>query len=381
MEIKTITCHNVYNYGASLQAYALQHFLETKGHHVEIIDFLPAYFQRRYNLHYISPTNKYYKICKLHPFLTYALNFVKSRSVDKTWGRKKSFNNFTNRFLSLTKNTYETSIALKNNPPKADAYVAGSDQIWNTDMDNGKEPAYYLDFGSKETKRISYAASFGISKIDPDLKNFIKQNLKNFDAISVREQTGINILQDLEIIGELVLDPVFLLDKTKWNQLALSAKKYPKIKENNFILVYDFMNDDRIKQMAHKIKTEKNLPIVSINDYTPMDYADININNAGPLEFLNLINNANVIISSSFHATAFSIILEKEFYVYPLKGQNNSSRMTDLLNRLEIIERFNSQRTQDILDYTKIKIRLDKYIQESKSFLSINLNNDIQHNI
>lgn len=377
MEIKTITCHNVYNYGASLQAYALQHFLKKEGHHIEIIDFLPVYFQRRYNLHYISPASKYYKICKLHPFLTYALNFVKSRSVDKTWGRKKSFNNFTNRFLSLTKNRYETSIALKNNPPKADVYVAGSDQIWNTDMNNGKEPAYYLDFGSEKTKRISYAASFGISKIDPKLKNFVKLNLKNFDAISVREQTGINILQDLDISAKLVLDPVFLLDKTEWQQLTLSAKKYPKIKKHEFILVYDFMNDDRIKQMAYNIKNEKNLPIVSINDYTPMDYADININNAGPLEFLDLINKASVVISSSFHATAFSIILEKEFYVYPLKGQNNSSRMTDLLNRLEIIERFNSQNTQDILDYTKIGIKLDEHIQESKSFLKCNLNNNI----
>lgn len=377
MEIKTITCHNAYNYGASLQAYALQHFLQSLGHNVQIIDFLPYYFQTRYNLHYISPTSKYYKICHLHPFLTYSLNFIKSKYLDKTWGRKRNFDNFTKQFLTLTENRYETSIVLKENPPQADIYIAGSDQIWNTDMNNGKEPAYYLDFGDSKSKRISYAASFGISKIESNIKEFVRQNLYKFDSISVREQTGIKILQELGIKGELVLDPVFLLNKQEWQKLSQASLKYANIKNNHYILVYDFTNDERTKQMAYKIKAETNLPIVSINDYTPMDYADININNAGPLEFINLINNASTIVSNSFHATAFSIILEKEFYVYPLKGQNNSSRMTDLLNILEIIDRFNTQNPQKKLEYNRIKTILDKHIQESKSFLKYNLNNEI----
>lgn len=380
MEIKTITCHNVYNYGASLQAYALQHFLQSLGHDVQIIDFLPYYFQRRYNLHYISPTSKYYKICRLHPFLTYTFNLIKLKYMNTTWGRKKMFDEFTKHFLSLTKNRYETSLALKENPPLADIYIAGSDQIWNTDLNNGKEPAYYLDFGNPNIKRISYAASFGISKVNPNLTEFIKNSLNKIDAISVREQTGIKILQELGIEGELVLDPVFLLEKEEWKKLSQSSLKYPNIKDGHYILVYDFMNDDRIKQMAYKIKSESNLPIVSINDYTPMDYADININNAGPLEFLDLINRANVVISSSFHATAFSIIFEKEFYVYPLKGQNNSSRMTDLLIKLDINERFNSQEIQKRLKYKNIKDILGKYTTMSKFFLETNTISNLPSN-
>lgn len=373
MEIKTITCHNVYNYGASLQAYALQHFLQSLGHNVQIIDFLPYYHQSRYNFRYISPTSKYYKICQQYPILTYAYNLLRAKYILQTWGRKKHFDNFTKHYLSLTEKRYQTSIELQNNFPKADIYIAGSDQIWNTDMDNGKEPAYFLDFGSNDTQRISYAASFGVSQIDPNLKEFMKRKLNKFNAISVREQTGVNILQKLNIKGELVLDPVFLLSKKEWQKLSTYSQTYSNIKDNGFILVYDFMGDERIEQMAYKIKGKKNLPIVSINDFHPQKYADININNAGPLEFISLINKANIVISSSFHATAFSIILEKEFYVYPLKGQNNSSRMTDLLNELGISNRFYATDLKEKLEYNKITMILNEKIADSKNFLKSNI--------
>ena len=125
--------------------------------------------------------------------------------------------------------------------------------------------------------------------------------------------------------------------------------------------------------MAYKIKGKKNLPIVSINDFHPQKYADININNAGPLEFISLINKANIVISSSFHATAFSIILEKEFYVYPLKGQNNSSRMTDLLNELGISNRFYATDLKEKLEYNKITMILNEKIADSKNFLKSNI--------
>lgn len=373
MEIKTITCHNVYNYGASLQAYALQHFLQSQGHNVQIIDFLPYYHQDRYNFKYISPTSKYYEICQQFPILTYAYNLLRAKYILQTWGRKKHFDNFTKHYLFLTEKRYQTSTELQNNFPKADIYIAGSDQIWNTDMDNGKEPAYFLDFGSNDTQRISYAASFGVSQINPNLKEFIKKKLDRFNAISVREQTGVNILQELGIKGELVLDPVFLLSKKEWQKLSAHSQTYSNIKDNGFILVYDFMGDERIEQMAYKIKEKNSLPIVSINDFQPKKYADININNAGPLEFISLINKANIVISSSFHATAFSIILEKEFYVYPLKGQNNSSRMTDLLNELGINNRFYATDLKDKLEYNKIIMILNEKITDSKNFLKSNI--------
>lgn len=118
----------------------------------------------------------------------------------KTWGHKRAFDNFTVTYLPLTQR-FETSEELKQNPSVADIYVAGSDQIWNTGSMNGRTPGYYLDFGS--AKKISYAASFAVSKFEDEWKPFVKQMLSHFDHFSVREKTGLKILQDLGIEDEV----------------------------------------------------------------------------------------------------------------------------------------------------------------------------------
>lgn len=226
-------------------------------------------------------------------------------------------------------------------PPLADLYIAGSDQIWNSNYNNGRDPAFYLDFGSINIKRASYAASFAINAIQEDRKPFVKNQLKKFDYISVRERTGLEILRNLGINDAfLVNDPVFLLDKEKWLHLLNHSRKY-KLPCEDFILLYDFVGDERIEKFVKVLSVEKNLKIVSVNDFEKRKYADINISNAGPLEFLNLIRCASCIVSNSFHATAFSVILEREFYVFSLQGHDNSTRMSDFLATIHLKERFN----------------------------------------
>lgn len=367
MNIKTITCHNVYNYGASLQAYALQHYLETLGHSVEIIDFQPWFHQDRYNPLFVGPRGKLHKVCGLCPPLKYILAPLRNRGMRKTWGRKKTFDIFSKAYLHLT-NRYNTSKELKSNPPKADIYIAGSDQIWNTDSNNGREPGYYLDFG--DAKKISYAASFAVNSINDEWKPFVKKELSQFDHISVREKTGLNILEDLGIHNGLqVLDPVFLLDKVEWENLAIKSKKYG-LKDNGYILIYDFLNDERISNFTDKIKKQTGLHSVSVNDFDSLPYADININDAGPLEFLSLIRHAAVVVCSSFHATAFSLIFNKPFYVYPLKNQNNSSRMEDLLRTFNLYDRFMPKEIIPDINYNNIEDLIKKEIRRSKTILN-----------
>ncbi len=369
MKIKTITCHNVYNYGASLQAYALQHFLEEQGHDVEIIDFQPYFHQDRYNLFYIGKGYKYYNISAKYPFLKPFIAMISNRKMFQTYGRKKFFDKFTNTFLHLTTHRYETTEELRKIPPTADIYIAGSDQIWNTNCENGLEPAYYLDFGQQSIKRISYAASFAISEIQPEYKSFVSNQLQKFDKISVREQTGLDILTTLGISdGHRVLDPVFLLTSEEWTILTKNAHTH-KLKSNKFIVVYDFLGDEKIAKLSKTLKNNFNLPIVSVNDACSRNYADININDAGPLEFLWLIKNAHTVIASSFHATAFSIIFNKDFYIYPLKGQSSSSRMIDLLGMLGLSERFLSEKPLNSIDYSNVNRLIENEIYNSKSFL------------
>lgn len=364
MIIKTITCHNVYNYGASLQAYALQHYLETLGNDVEIIDFQPWFLRKRYNL-WESEYGKFGKLCKFCPlFRIFAP--IRNRLKFKTWGRKAKFQAFTNDYLQLTQR-YNTSDELRANPPQADLYVAGSDQIWNTELPNGKEPAYFLDFGT--AKKISYAASFGVSTIDKQYRSFVKQELGNFDHITVREKTALDILQNLGFYDAAqVVDPVFLLNAEQWLELGSKAVDY-QLPKNKYIMVYDFFGDERIAEFTAKLKKETGYEIVSLNDYSPRTYVDYNINDAGPLEFISLMANAGIVVSSSFHGSVFSLIFQKQFYVYSLKGSGSSSRMADLMNSLGISEHYNAEKIMPNIDYSMTNDKLKNQIEESKKLL------------
>ena len=166
MKINTITCQHVYNYGATLQAFALQDYLESLGHNVEIIDFrLPTH--TRYELFTPYPKGRAYELVCKFPLLRYIITPYRNRRMLKTWGRKRNFDRFDKEYLHLSSHTYKSLDKLQQDTFDADLFIAGSDQIWNTDMENGSNGAYFLDFGSEKTKRISYAASFGISEM-PD---------------------------------------------------------------------------------------------------------------------------------------------------------------------------------------------------------------------
>ena len=166
MKIATITCHNVYNYGASLQAYALQRYLSQEGHDVEIIDYKPYYLNSRYNWRHIPAESR------LYPYKDYVGTqciyfLLKNRKIYKTIGRKRKFDDFRQKFLTLTDNTYTSAEELRATPPQADLYIAGSDQIWNPKIfpDGRFDPVFFGAFSHK--RKIAYAPSFGIPRI-PD---------------------------------------------------------------------------------------------------------------------------------------------------------------------------------------------------------------------
>lgn len=375
MKIKTITCHHVYNYGASLQAYALQHYLETLGHEVEIIDFNPWFHCDRYNPFWISrnAVGKAASVIKLLPFLKYVwcpLNAYR-HGMFKTWGRKATFDAFEKEYYNLTYVKYFSSEELKKNPPHADVYVAGSDQIWNTYSNNGKEPGYYLDFGDDKVKRISYAASLATNEIADGWSDFVKERVEQFEAVSVRENTGLKILESVGIKDIcVVLDPVFLLQKEEWCLLASKGNLYG-LHPNDYLLVYDFLgNDSNLIMFVKNYAAFHGLKIVSVNDFAEREYADFNINTAGPLEFLNLIRNAACVVASSFHATAFSVIFEKEFYTFGLVGHNNSSRMQDFLSNIGLLNRMNPKKESDeMIVYQDIAVNLANRKNDSYDFI------------
>lgn len=363
MKIKTITCHDVYNYGASLQAFALQTYLTKIGYEVEIIDYLPDYISGRYKFFHILPTSRLYKYAKKNKLFYFLCCLYQIRRKYSTYGRKKVFDLFKREYLHCTK-LYRNYEELKANPPEADAYVVGSDQVWSCTSVIGMDPAFYLDFGSSTTKRISYAASFGQSELKNENKEFVETELKKFDLISVREKTGLDILNSLNIAGVNVVDPVFLLTKDEWSHIVNSKR----IVKDSYILVYDLYHaDTKMKEAVCSLAKRNNLRIVSINSRSRLAYADVNISNAGPIEFLNLMQYCSYCCSDSFHATAFSVIFCKPFFVF--NRHDNVSRIKDFLEVINMTQCLNPVNYNTLFDYQMINQKLNVEITISKKYI------------
>ena len=247
--------------------------------------------------------------------------------------RHKVFSEFSKKYIPLTK-VYYSIDELRNDPPKADMYLAGSDQIWNPTFKNGTDPAYYLDFGSKNVLRKSFAASFAVSCIeDVQKKSWIKDHLKRFDKITVREQSALKILKDMGYEGELQDDPVFMLNKEEWNRVLDLDESWKElgIKDEKYVLIYDFFLSDEIKSAALEYKKRNNCKIFSVC-HKNLSYADKNFIYATPIDFVNLIKHASCVISNSFHGTCFAMIYNVPYTVVN-RPDGLNVRMQDLLER------------------------------------------------
>ena len=364
-KVLTLTTYDVYNYGASLQAYALQQYIMKYGCDSELINYQPEYLTRKYDYHWVNPESKLsrYSITRV---IYRCLKYIQRQT---TMGRKRAFDSFHQEFLVQGKR-YRTHQELCDNPPKADVYIVGSDQIWNTFYETGQDGAFYLDF-VKEGLKASYAASFSYTEISKDWKEKIAVWLKKFDKIAVREYHGLDILKDINIEGQWVLDPVFLLPIEQWKTVMAPFEKKEK-----YLLVYDFENNADIKRFCLQYAKEKDLKIYSINDTYPCRYADRNFSSAGPREFLSLIYNCDVFVSNSFHGTAFSIIFGKPVFVFNRNRHKVNSRMESLTSLFGISDCIVNPQNEykeyinKIFDFKHINaVRLNE-LEKSKTYLN-----------
>ena len=321
MKICTVTCQNADNHGARLQCFALAYWLTKKGHEVEVIDYQPDYM-RGPRLWYWPKTVK--DFVKL---------FVRFPDRLKDVRRHKVFSAFSRKYIPLTR-VYSSVDDLRKNPPQADVYMAGSDQIWNPTFRNGTDPAYYLDFGPMDIRRESFAASFAVPKIEDEQKRiWIKERLKRFDRITVREQSALDILADMGIHGELQEDPVFLLSAEEWDEVLGLNNLWHELNraDERYVLIYDFFLTDEIRSVAKKYARENNCKIYAICSKR-VAYANRNFVYSGPDVFVNLVKHADCVISNSFHGTVFAMIYGVP-YVIVDRPDGLNVRMRDLLER------------------------------------------------
>lgn len=369
MKIGLITTHSAINYGALLQAYALQKYLQSEKNSCEIINYYPN------DLAQIGRKTEY-KMSSIKTFvysLLLILNFKYRRSKSI---KIKYFDNFIKNKLYLSGkivNSLEQANMVAKN---YDILVCGSDQIWNLNLFSSD--IYFLNFKlPKETRKISYAPSIA-EKLSANQMLKISKLVNSFDSISVREnQAAQELTKLLQKKVYHVLDPVFLLSKKQWETIA----KPVDIKEP-FILCYTIGASINFKQSVNILRRNQGLPLVYIN-LSPFDKfnSEYNLTNVSPEQFVWLFLNAKFIITSSFHGLAFSIIFNKQFFAYPSEDRNSRhlSLMKSfglesrLLNEENLIEKCSENSS---IDYDKINPKIEEFIKFSKSYLNSSLNND-----
>lgn len=352
-KVGILTFHDAHNYGASLQAYALKKYISSLDYDVRVINY------HHENLPYGFPKNRPLKENTIEEIERHKY------SEEDHYERWEKFESFIEELVDYEKDVHRNENALSK--LDIDFWISGSDQIWNTDITGVMNKGYFLDFDTKGRK-ITYAVSMGINKLEERFEDEFKRVLENIDYISVREDTLKDYAKsftDKEVVR--VVDPTLLLKKEDYSDL---------VKENKFdekyLLIYALGPDDRLTEIAKQKAKEKNLKIVELNDFKLKDYHFHQVSNAGPDDFVTLIKNAEVVVTNSYHGTIFSIIFEKEFYT--ITRMNRNSRMETLLDILDMRDRLieNVEELSKIngQDYKKGYERLDKEVKLSKEFLN-----------
>lgn len=314
MKIGILTFQFADNYGALLQAYALKSYLTAQTQSsVEVINYANDSLQRAYS---INPFQRGKMTHILKGILKYPLQKMQVAKFDAFRSERLQIMQPANICNHLRRDL--------------DCYVVGSDQVWNEKITHCDKTYYLKDINGENVRRVSYAASADDRFLEDDCEEII-QLLKRFDAISVREKTVQNKLARVDVDSQLVLDPVFLLDRQQWKKIS---RRPPHIAPN-YILYYSLQNNAPLDAIVKKLKQEMGLPVVVIHptlrQVTKEGRCQWGI---GPEEFVWLVENAQVVISNSFHAFAFSCIFSKKIYFDYYKG--TTGRVSGLLELLQI---------------------------------------------
>lgn len=316
------------NYGSILQALALQRKVEelTEGD-CEIIC--------QYGKKVTSFSNLRDKLVNIGIWETCKRIFGKYtfRGVRK---RTKRMEKFVADNIKISKESYNENTIIATND-LYDTFICGSDQIWNPSL-SPVNSFYWLDFVKEGKKKISYAPSVGVNKFSEEQKEIIKNNLKCFDGISCRENSGTKAINDAleKEACVTVLDPTLIVEKDLWDSFSnkrLISQKY--------IFTYMLRGTKQQRKLIKKFAKENNLIIVSIpflecdnlNMYD-LCFANIKIWDADPADFISLIRHAEYVFTDSFHSMIFSTIYHKNFYTFPKIGKNQQNRILNFQDEI-----------------------------------------------
>lgn len=358
--IGILTMHRVQNYGSALQAYALQEYINRLGYDAELID-------------YIFPNSKHKQQRPL---------MKRIKSLLFKWAFCLSILRKNKRFARFYKTYYKLSGLQFTNPESLMSYdypydilVTGSDQVWNP-IHILTDTSFFLPFARTCTPKIAYAPSFSVSSVPKGFDTIIRPYIEDYSYISVREKSGldiVNALTDKEVT--MVCDPTLLLTKEDWAVLADQSEI--KISEPYilvYVLGYAYNPYPAINAIIEKVQQELDMPLILL-DAPILDMKFKNarfIKDAGPTEFLYLVQHASFIITTSFHGTAFALNFGIPFYSVIKDRSGFDTRMIDLVDTVEADRAIIYDHPIDCpltMDYTNISKRLESMRQHSQNYI------------
>lgn len=361
-KVSFITIFDNPNFGTYLQALALGLMIEKLGAKAEVV-------------HYERP------IWHVFPKWLLKYHFLEPLYLLKAYLRKSrriiqqnECRRFVSKYINITRTFYSYEELVKN-PPRADIYMTGSDQVWNTIHNHGVDKAFYLGYAPNGTPKYAYAASIGMSNIPAEFVDQTRNLLSKYSRISVRESSNIDLLASIGIKSEQVLDPTLLLNREEWSKYARSMDfKEP------YLLVYSVESQQRdavVGEIAQKIARAKGLKIYEVNYFGEnkmIPGCDKHFFYATPDLFLSLVLNASFVVVSSFHGTAFSINFNKEFL--SVAPDCFSSRLDGILNmtglesrKVSSVDDVSENLLDSSIDYSSVNSRLKIEREKSINFL------------
>lgn len=324
------------NYGMIMQCWALQKYLKKQGHDPYVIRYQPkGAFFRTLAKKFIT----FSKCVVSSDYRSKVRHNKRNNEIEERKNSERCFQSFRDSYLEMSDKYYKSLRELKKEPPYADCYIAGSDQIWSGGLQVPNTWGYYLAFGSPKTKRIAYAPSFGRAGFIPKGgKIKLTKALSNFDYISCRENDAVQLCKDLGYNAVKVEDPTLLLSKDDYFTL------FSDVNSKNHVFIYSVnmrsANDIYIDTIKSLFASKKIIvTTASGNNQSGEIFGDgVEYLYATPGEWLALINNSDLVITSSFHGVVFSIILNKKFAFVPIKGSysKGNNRIIDLLHGLDL---------------------------------------------
>lgn len=302
MKIEIVTIHRLNNFGSAFQAMALYEYIDKLGYDVELLDYDPSYYKGKKLKNYISRIVFYSTIKR----------------------RTQKFDQFIEKNTKLSRQRYHSYKEVKEAYPKANLYIAGGDQLWNYHHICGNDDVYKLCFYNG--KKISYGTSMGGDQFSEAQLCDLKEKVSEFESIALREKQSLEIFEGLGLKATWVVDPVMLLPVERYEELLKNPnEKLP------YVFVYLVAHSEFLEKAVEYLSKVCGLKVIVYSGLGHKCKCDEQKRELGPEEVIGYIKNAEFILSSSFHATVFSILFQKKFSVI-LPGETTNQRLYDLLS-------------------------------------------------